>query len=65
MLILSEFIHTFSKSPFQNLTVYFVEIDNLILKSYRNKNGQSNQETLDMGELTLPDGMNNLLNYTN
>ena len=26
---------------------------------------KNNQETLDMGELTLPDGMNNLLNYTN
>lgn len=65
MSILSEFIHTFSKIPFQIVTVYFVEIDKLILKSYRNKNGQSNQETLDMGELTLPDGMNNLLNYTN
>lgn len=37
-----------------------METDELILKSYGNKNGWNNQEILDVGELILPDSKYNL-----
>ena len=61
MTFLPKFIHRFSKIPFKILPVYCMEIDKLTLKSHENKNGQNNQEILDVGDLTLPDDIHSLL----
>lgn len=61
MSFLPKFIHRVSKIPFNILTVYFMETDELILKSCKNKNGYNNPETFKVKELTLPDGIHNLL----